>query len=294
MTQALVSIPYLSGLAFAEGLRYRQGELWFSDFHLREVRAAHGDGSWRTVARLPEDRPSGLGWLPDGQLLVVAMSSRRLMRGTPEGLVPYADLASVASADANDLLVDPFGRAYVSHIGGHLSAERLEDGRFRLLSAPTPARLVLVRPDGSVSAASEVPLLFPNGMVLWNGGRVLLVAETIARRISAFDIEADGSLTKHRIFAEVGGYPDGMAVDREGGVWFADTERKGCYRILEGGKETHVIHTGDMCFGCALGGQEGRDLFLAIGVQKPPTTLVTERPGRIARARVDVPAASWA
>lgn len=243
---------WLSGLGFPEGPRWHDGHLWFSDFAQRVVRYAASDGTMTEVARVPA-RPSGLGWLPDGSLLVVSMDDRRLLRQSGESLVTHADLAPFAHHPCNDMVVSQAGRAYVGHMGFDLHA------RPRKVQ---PASLLLIEPDGSARVAAD-ELLFPNGPVLTPDQRTLIVAETFGERLTAFDVHEDGSLGGRRVFAALPGRsPDGICLDREGAVWVADAAGRACVRVREGGEVTDVIDTGRGCYACALGGDGGRTLFL--------------------------------
>ena len=245
-----------SGFGFVEGPRWRDGLLWFSDMGDKLVRTVDLDGNVAEVVRV-EARPSGLGWLPDGRLLVVAMNDMAVMRLEPDGtLVLHADISSLASAPCNDMVVDSRGNAYVGNPG------------YDMRNPPDPlpaAELVLVRPDGSAEVVDR-ELVFPNGPVVTPDGRTLIVAETMGRRLTAFTIDEDGRLSDRRLFADLGRRgPDGIALDSEGCVWFADAFGDACVRVREGGEVTDVIETGRGCFACALGGPEGRTLLLLTG-----------------------------
>jgi len=245
-----------TGFGFVEGPRWRDGRLWFSDMGDKLVRTVDLDGNVEEVVHV-EARPSGLGWLPDGRLLVVAMNDKAVLRLEPDGsLAVHADLSAVAAAPCNDMVVDERGNAYVGNPG------------YDMRNPPSPlpaAQLVLARPDGSVEVVDD-EVLFPNGPAVTPDGRTLIVAETMGRRLTAFTIEDDGRLSDRRLFADLGRRaPDGIALDREGCVWFADAMGDACVRVREGGEVTDVIETGRGCFACALGGPEGRTLFLLTG-----------------------------
>ncbi|MDP9436911.1 MAG: SMP-30/gluconolactonase/LRE family protein, partial [Actinomycetota bacterium] len=201
----------LADLGFPEGPRWRDGRLWFSDFHDQRVRAVAADGTAQTVLQL-DDAPSGLGWSPAGELLVVSMQRRALLRVTEGGPQVVAELGSWVPGPVNDMVVDSTGAAYIGNFG------------FDLLggAAPQPTALLRVAPDGEVSVAAE-DLHFPNGMCLADGGRTLVVAETYGQRLTAFDVGADGGLSRRRVFAELeaGVAPDGICLDAEGQVWVA-------------------------------------------------------------------------
>ena len=226
----------LDKLSFLEGPRFRDGRLWMSDFYTHRGLSCRPDGTdLREEATVPE-QPSGLGWLPDGRLLVVSMRNQQVLRREPDGtLVTHADLAGVARGMCNDMVVDAAGRAYVGCFGFDL-----------MTGAPVaPAPLIRVDPDGAVTVAAE-DLLFPNGSVII--GDVLVVAETFGNRISAFDVAADGSLGPRRDWARFGDVPstdvgealgsialapDGICADAEGAVWAADALSNRAVRVRD-------------------------------------------------------------
>ena len=241
----------LGGIDFGEGPRWHGGRLWFSDFHQLVIRAVAADGSVEEIITVP-GRPSGLGWLPDGRLLVVSMSDRKLLRREAGGLVEHADLSGIASGPCNDMVVSASGHAYVGNFGGDLFGG----------ADPKPAKLALVHPEGRVEVAAE-ELHFPNGSVITPDGRTLVVGETRAARYSAFDIGEDGRLDNRRVWAEVPGRrPDGCCLDEAGGIWFADASAPECLRVEEGGRITDRIETDQPCFACMLGGDDGRTLYI--------------------------------
>jgi len=267
----------IGGMGFPEAPRWHQGRLWFSDFGERVVRTLDLDGTANEIVRVAST-PSGLGWLPDGSLLVVSMTDRRVLRVRSSGTVVHADLSSFARTACNDMVVDADGNAYVGHMGFDLFASPLE---------PRPASLILVRRDGSVSVAAS-DLMFPNGMVLSPDGRTLIVAETFGRRLTAFDVAADATLSHRRTFADLPERaPDGICLDRAGAVWVADAVGKACVRVLDGGSVTDIVNTDRGCYACALGGADGRTLFLCLADGYDPSSLAL-RSGSIETVRVDV------
>ncbi len=274
----------LDDLVFPEGLRWRGDTLWFSDMNGLAVMAA------RRVVEVP-GQPSGLGWLPDGRLLIVSMHDRRLLRLEPDGLVEHADLRGIATGDCNDMVVDRHGRAYVGNFGldfgGYMRQHSLEYG-FTDPDFPT-AKLALVDPDGTVRVAAE-GLRFPNGMVITPDGGTLIVAETFGPRLTAFTIAADGTLHDRRVWAAMtAGIPDGLCLDAEGAVWVASPRSHECLRLAAGGAVLDRVGISQDCFSCALGGDDGRTLLLAAG-PSPATPLVPgTRTGKIEMARVGVP-----
>jgi sugar lactone lactonase YvrE len=269
-------------LAFPDCPRWHGGRLWFSDTHDGRVWAMTEEGQAEPMLSV-DGRPGGLGWLPDGRLLVVSMKGRALLRVDGDQLTTVCDLSRFSPHAWNDLVVDPDGRAYV---GGH--GHDVEAGD-ELAGAP----LVCVEPDGEAWVVVD-RLLFPNGMAVVDGpaGRTLLVAETWGQRVSAYDLLADGSAARPRVWADVRpNVPDGLAVDAEGAVWVADPVLKGLMRVIEGVGAVQWLSTGDRgAFACALGGSDGRTLYVCTSGTSNPAKTVRERSGRIEAVRVDVPA----
>ncbi|NQV58944.1 MAG: SMP-30/gluconolactonase/LRE family protein [Alphaproteobacteria bacterium] len=272
----------LDDLTFPEGPRWHDGRLWFSDFYAHEVVAVDIAGKRETIVEVP-GQPSGLGWTPDGRLLVVSMIDRKLMRLDPDGLVEVADLSALAGFHCNDMVVDGDGRAYVGNFGYNSHA----GDPFQL------ADLICVDPNGGVSVAAE-GLAFPNGAVITPDGGTLIIGETRGNVLSAWDRHPDGSLSNRRVWADLpGGYPDGICLDADGAVWVADPRGKETYRVLEGGEITDRISTGEMgSFACMRGGAERRTLFICTCLQSGPGTAEL-RSGRIETVEVSVPGAGW-
>ena len=279
----------LDGLYFAEGPRWHDDRLWFSDFYDHAVRAVDLDGNVATMVTVEGDQPSGLGWLPDGRLLVVSMQRRTLLRLDDDTLVDHADLSGVATFHCNDMVVDSSGRAYVGNFGFDLDAAA-DSGDFRgALAAYEGAAIARVDPDGTVSAATP-NLRFPNGTVITPDGSTMIVAETLGRRLTAFDISTDGALTNQRVWAELGSMvPDGIALDAQGGVWLADAGGPRCVHVREGGEVLQVIDTDQPCYACMLGGPDGRHLFMLTAESSRPAIASASRTGRILMTTVDVP-----
>jgi sugar lactone lactonase YvrE len=271
------------GIKFGEGPRWHGGRLWLSDFYDHAVKSVSLAGDLRTEFEI-EDQPSGLGWMPDGSLLVVGMTKRQVLRRTPDGKIGlHADLSGIATFHCNDMVVDALGRAYVGNFGFDLG-EQLAGKPVD----PTPAKLALVQPDGAVSVAAE-DMNFPNGSMITPDGKTLIVGETFANRLTAFDIAADGALSNRRVWAEtLGRAPDGACLDAEGCVWMANPLANECVRYAQGGAVSEVIDPGDNCYACMLGGEDGKTLFMLTA----PAMTATDRPpgpqGRIVVAQVDV------
>jgi sugar lactone lactonase YvrE len=272
----------LDGLRFPEGPRWHEERLWFSDMHDGRVLAVDLAGRVETIVAVPGE-PSGLGWLPDGRLLVVSMKDRRLLRLDPSGLVEHADLSPFATFHCNDMLVDARGRAYVGNFGFDLHGK-----------APVaPANLVLVQPDGRAEVAAE-GLLFPNGTVLTPDGRTLIVGESFGARLTAFDVDGDGRLAKRRVWAPLpgGAVPDGVCLDAEGAVWVASPTSNEFLRVREGGEVAARLPVDRSAIACMLGGPQRRTLFLCTSRAHDPAE-TGAREARIEIVEVDVPGAGW-
>jgi sugar lactone lactonase YvrE len=273
----------LTGLAFAEGPRWHEGRLWFSDMHVGQVVAMSADGARETVVEHPT-MVSGLGWLPDGRLLIVSMEDQRLIRREHDGrIVEHADLTGIATGLCNDMVVDTEGRAYVGNFGFVLDAN------------PTvkPARLALAYPDGRVVEAAD-ELMFPNGTVITPDGRTLIVGESFSGRLTAFDIGPEGSLSNRRLWAQIpGAIPDGICLDEEGLIWSASPNSNEVVRIAEGGTVAERLPTDQGAFACMLGGEDRRTLYVLTAAGSDPETNRERRTGRIEAVRVEVPGAGW-
>lgn len=271
-------VPVADGLAFPEGPRWHAGELWCSDMLGGRVLRIARDGTVHTVLELAQ--PSGLGWLPDGRLLVVSMTDKRVLRVDTSGVTVHAELASLAPQSCNDMVVDRQGRAYVGNFGFDLPRG----------AAPAPTCVMRVDPDGRACVAAD-GLLFPNGSVITPDGRTLIVGETFGARLTAFSIADDGALHARRTWATLPGKsPDGICLDAEGGVWVASPPTREVLRVIEGGTVTHRVATAAQAIACMLGGDDGRDLFVLGGhVGFDPAKARRYRSGRVDRVRVDVP-----
>jgi len=269
-------------LTFPEGPRWRNGRLWFSDIVWGRsddgrVLAVDEHGNLDVVLqRVPGGPPSGLGWLPDGRLLVVATAGRTLLAADADGtLTEYADLTGLASFQLNDMVVDTSGRAYV--------------GSCDVPGLPNPAssELIIVHSDGRAEVADPA-MRFPNGSVITPDGATLIVAETHGQCLTAFTVADDGTLADKRVWASVPGqFPDGICLDQAGGVWFADARGQACVRVTEGGRVTNRVETDQGCYACTLGGRDGRTLFVLTSVFRGRRE--SPRPGRIEAYAVDVP-----
>ena len=284
----------ITGLSYLECPRWHEQRIWFSDFYTYRVYSAAEDGSdLRTEAEVPQ-QPSGLGWLPDGRLLVVSMRDARLLRREADGsLVTHADLASQVTGYPNDMVVDSRGRAFIGEFGFDLMA-----------GAPLePACLLRVDPDGTVTKVAE-DMWFPNGSVITDDG-VLVVSETFGNRMTAFDIADDGALTNRRTWAKFGDLPtdrelgkaltqvvvapDGCCLDADGALWVADAMGGPVLRVRHGGKIDEEIQADTGVFACMLGGTDGLTLFLCAAPDFHEEARKNAREGRLLATRVDTP-----
>ena len=272
------------GLDFGEGPRWHDGRLWVSDFFTYRVISIAVDGEWRVEVEL-DDQPSGLGWLPSGELLVVAMTSRTVRRVDATGEVHlHADLSGVATGMCNDMVVDGHGNAYVGNFGFDMEVAG---------TTAVPADLALVRPDGTVEVAAEA-MAFPNGSVITPDGGTLIVGESMGARYVAFTIRDDATLTDRRTWAEVPGMaPDGCALDGEGASWMADAVGSGCVRVADGGEVLDRVTASQRVFACALGGDDRRTLCLVAAPGFGEELCTGKGAGRIETVCVDVPGAGW-
>ena len=256
------------GLCFGEGPRFRDGALWFSDMHDHQVCRLSQDGTLERVLEVP-NRPSGLGWLPDGDLLVVSMLDRHLLRFDGTSTTVHCDLSAMVAHQCNDMVVDRTGRAYVGNFGFDFQA-----GEPRRSTT-----LMCVEPDGGARAVAD-DLEFPNGTVITDDGRTLIVAETMAGRLTAYDIDDAGELTGRRTWAELpeGAVPDGICLDEAGGIWSASPTTNEVIRQQEGGNVTHRIALDQGAFACMLG--ENRLYILTAG-SSDPEQCAANRDGRV-------------
>ena len=267
-------VTVAEGLAFAEGPRWHDGALYWSDMHGHVVQRLAG-GQVETVCEVP-NRPSGLGWMPDGRMLIVSMADKRLLRLEADGsLALHADLSALAPRSCNDMVVDAEGRAYVGNFGFEIGT----DGE---TEEPRATVLIRVDPDGTARAVAD-DLLFPNGAVITPDGRTLIIAETWRACLTAFDIDAVGDLSNRRLWAQLpeGAVPDGICLDAQGAVWAASPTTNECLRIAEGGEVLDRVATPQKAFACALGGAQGGTLYVCIADSHDPLQQRTERNGKI-------------
>jgi sugar lactone lactonase YvrE len=274
----------MTGLVFGEQPRWHEGRLWFSDWGVPQVMAVDLEGNHEVI--LPgRSFPLCVDWLPDGRLLVVSAREGLLLRREPDGsLVTHADLTGLSDPPpGNELVVDGRGNAYVN--GGGFDLMAGEDF--------APGVVALATPDGSARRVAD-DIAFPNGMLV-TPDSTLIVAETYAHRLTAFDIAADGGLSNRRVWADLhDGFPDGICLDAENAVWYGDVPNRRCVRVREGGDVLQTIDLDRGCFACALGGPEKRTLFMMAQDWNGPEGMFEEpRTGQVLMTQAPAPADGW-
>jgi sugar lactone lactonase YvrE len=269
----MIPEPLANGFCFGEGPRWFEGLLWFSDMLGEAVHTADMRGSLTTLP-LPGRSPSGLGFRPDGSLLIASTEDRQVLRYDGETVVTIADLADLAPANLGDMVIDDAGRAYIGS------------------QAFSGGVIIRLDPDDSATLVAE-DLDFPNGMVITPDRKTLIVAESTGRRLSAFSVGDDGGLADRRIFADgLDGPPDGITLDAKGGVWASMTLAHQFERIIAGGAVTDRIDMGErLAIACTLGGPERRTLFLLSSTDAYPQRLLGTRLSRLDAVTVATPGA---
>ena len=272
----------LTGLVMGESPRWHDDRLWFSDWGAQEVVAVDLEGKSEVIVRVPS-MPFSIDWLPDGRLLVVSARDRLLLRREPDGeLQTHADLHDLSDCPWNEIVVDGRGNAYLNNIGFDFPG-----GEF------APGIIALVTPDGSIRQVAD-GVAFPNGMVVTPDNATLILAESYGERLTAFDIAADGSLSGRRVWAEAGDdFPDGICLDADGALWYADVPGKHCVRVREGGGLLQTIELDRGCFACALGGPAGRTLFMMAAEFSDAASMAGPRTGRVVTTEAPAPGIGW-
>ena len=276
----------MDGLTFGEGPRWHEEKFYFSDFYSHKVFSLDMDGNSEVVVKVP-GQPSGLGWMPDGTMLIVSMKDKKLLSFNNNTLSEVADLSNLAGFHCNDMVVDDHGNAYVGNFGFNTySGEEIR-----------PANLILVRPGEDPCLAAD-DLLFPNGTVITPDGKTLIVGETYAARLTAFDINQDATLSNRRVWADFTldadegdiPLPDGMCLDVEGAIWVASPSTAEVIRVREGGVILDRIPVETNAYACMLGGEDLKTLFIctsnASGVD--PESALREKSGKIETVTVEV------
>jgi sugar lactone lactonase YvrE len=273
----------LTGLAFGESPRWHNDRLWFSDFGAQEVITVEPQGKKEIIARI-SGTPMGLGFLPDGRLLIVSMRDAQLLRREHNGtIVTHADLSHLSRYPWGDMVVDGRGNAYIGNLGFNFPG-----GEF------APGTLALVTPDGQARTVAD-GCAFPNGIAITPDNSTLILAETYGHHLTAFDIDASGNLSNRRIWADLGNaYPDGICLDAENAIWYADVPARHCVRVRQGGEIIQTVDLDRGAFACALGGTDLKTLFV-MAAQYPPTSWGPEPPrtGQVITFHAPAPAAGW-
>jgi sugar lactone lactonase YvrE len=247
------------GLGFPESTRWHDGRVWLCNWGAGEVLALTTEGAREVMARVaPPTIPFSIDWLPDGRLVIVDGPRRQLLAQTPEGaLEPKADLSEFDARPFNEVVVSAEGRVYVNGGSG---------------------AIVCVHPDGATREVA-VGLQWPNGMALLAQERTLVVADSHAEQLVAFDVKADGTLSSGRVWAELEHAPDGICVDADGAIWVASVPGRHCVRVAEGGEVLKTITVDRGCFACMLGGADGCTLFIAAAQWRGMDAAMSEGPG---------------
>jgi sugar lactone lactonase YvrE len=275
----------MTGLVFGEQPRWHEDRLWFSDWGTQEVIAVDLQGDSEVILQ-GRSFPLCVDWLPDGRLLVVSAREGLLLRRESDGsLVTHGDLTGLSDPPAgNELVVDGRGNAYVN------------GGGFDLMAGEefAPGIIALVTPDGSSRQVAD-GIAFPNGMVVAPDDSTLIVAESYAKRLTAFDIAADGSLSNRRVWADLhDGVPDGICLDTENAVWYSDVPNRRCVRVREGGEVLQTVELDRGCFANALGGPDKRTLFMMVTEWDGPGNMFSgPRTGRVLTVEAPAPGAGW-
>ena len=294
------------GLYFGEGPRWHENKLWFSDFYSHKVMTLDENNSLEAVCEVPS-QPSGLGWLPNGDLLIVSMLDRKILKFSEGSISVHADLSEYVAHKCNDMVVGRDGTAYVGNFGMGDAGESLNS-----------THLMIVKSDGTVLKGPD-NLLFPNGTVITEDGKKLIIAETLGAKLTSFDIEDNGELTNRKLWARTSplfslliikflssmGFdlskvdfskysknlhvPDGICLDEKNGIWIASPTTKAVVRIEKGGNITDKINTPKGAFACMLGGKERKTLYVIISNSSDPEEAQASPEGEIHSIEVEIP-----
>jgi sugar lactone lactonase YvrE len=273
----------VAGLAFGESPRWHEGRLWVANWGTQEVLAIDPDGASEVVVRVPTTLPYSVDFLPDGRLLVISGQERLLLRVELDGgLAPHADLTGLSAHAYNEIVVDGRGNIYLNG-GGPI------DG-----GGPPAGTVVLITPSGEIRQVGG-GIAFPNGMAITPDNATLIVADSWGRKLTAFDIRPNGELSDSRVWADLGdGAPDGICIDAEGCVWYADVPNRRCVRVREGGEVLQTVEVDRGCFACMLGGADGQTLFITAAEWRGFEHMFDpERTGQVLTARAPAPGAGW-
>ena len=294
------------GLYFGEGPRWHENKLWFSDFYSHKVMTLDENNSLEAVCEVPS-QPSGLGWLPNGDLLIVSMLDRKILKFSEGSISVHADLSEYVAHKCNDMVVGRDGTAYVGNFGMGDAGESLNS-----------THLMIIKSDGTVLKGPD-NLLFPNGTVITEDGKNLIIAETLGAKLTSFDIEDNGELTNRKLWARTSplfslliikflsslGFdlskvdfskysknlhvPDGICLDEKNGIWIASPTTKAVVRIEKGGNITDKINTPKGAFACMLGGKERKTLYVIISNSSDPEEAQASPEGEIHSIEVEIP-----
>lgn len=274
----------MTGLAFGESPRWHDGRLWLCNWGTGEIIVVDADGNGEIVLTVPAVLPYSTDWLPDGRLLVVSGREGLLLRQEADGtLSTHADLRELSKNPWNEIVVDGRGNIYVNG-GGPAPSAGQHFG---------PGTIVLISEDGAVRQVAD-NIAFANGMAVTPDNKTLIVAESHANRLTAFDIADDGSLSNRRVWADLDGFPDGICLDAEGAAWYADVPNKRCVRVLEGGQVLQTITVDRGCFACMLGGADRKTLFIVAAEWRGFEHMISDaRTGQVLSTEVPVPGVGW-
>ena len=267
----------LTDLWLGESPRWHDGRLWFADWGAEQIMAVDAEGRSEVVTTVPSF-PFSIDWLPDGRLLILSARARQLLRTEPDGsLVIHSDLAAISEKPWNEIVVDGRGNAYLNNIGFDFP-----DGQVG------PGIVAMVTPDGEVRQVAD-NVAFPNGMAVTPDNSTLIVAESYAKRLTAFDIASNGGLSRRRVWADLGdGVPDGICLDAAGAVWYADVPHRRCVRVREGGEVLQTVDVDRGCFACMLGGSDRSTLYI-MAAQWPEAAGGGQRTGMVVTAPAPAP-----
>jgi len=274
----------LTGIAMGESPRWHEQRLWFSDWGAQEIITVDPNGNSEVVVRVPFGLPFSIDWLPDGRLLVVSGRDGLLLRRERDGsLVTHTDLRSLAQG-WNEIVVDGRGNTFVN--GGGFDPKT---------GQMAPGIIALITPDGSARQVTD-GIAFPNGMAITADNSTLIIAESHGKKLTSFDIAGDGSLSNRRVWAALNGYPDGICIDAENAVWYADVPNKRCVRVREGGEVLQTVELDRGCFACMLGGGSRKTLFLIAtewrGMEKM-SEVARERTGQVLAIEAPAAGVGW-
>ncbi|UVK53706.1 SMP-30/gluconolactonase/LRE family protein [Mesorhizobium sp. AR02] len=273
-----------AGLAFWESPRWHDGRLWVCNWGTGEIIAVDADGNREIMLTVPAVLPYSINWLPDGRPLVVSGREGLLLRQEADGrLVTHTDLRGLSKSPWNEIVVDGRGNIYVNG-GGPAPAAGEYFG---------PGTIVLITPDGAVRQVAD-NIAFANGMAVTADNKTLILAESHANRLTAFDIAANGRLANRRAWADLDGFPDGICLDAEGAVWYADVPNKHCVRVREGGEVLQTVTVDRGCFACMLGGAERQTLFIVAAEWRGFEHMVSDaRTGQVLSVEAPAPGVGW-